>query len=424
MQRIAVIGGGIAGLTIALRRAHAGDRVTLFEAAPRVGGQLAGESRDGFLIEHGAEGFVARSEAVPALAADAGIADHLIEQLEQRSFRFDGRDLIELAPGEAGRWLGFQVPTDELGRGIRSFRYGMAELPERLAQNLTGQIELCLSSSVKTVSPHASGVTVTRADGTRCEFSGAAIATSAPSAAALLSDAFGSTARALRDSAQLSSLTVSLAFRRRAVSHALDATGFIVPAPEQLGGLRAVTFSSSKLTHRAPADHVLLRSFFRPNDQELRALSDGVWVERAERALGAALPVSESAEFGVVSRWPSALPVFDAAHRARVEALSLALLGRRIWLAGAAFHGSGIDAAVRSAGIWRATWFFYETTTPLLAGARERHGRHRLRPLRDLPFDALRPGADRGSDGQRTRDVLQGPLRARSGSDHGSWAAQ
>ncbi|HEY1536931.1 MAG TPA: FAD-dependent oxidoreductase, partial [Polyangiaceae bacterium] len=63
MQRIAVIGGGIAGLTVALRRAEAGDQVTLFEAGPKVGGQLSSESRDGFLIEHGAEGFVARSEA-------------------------------------------------------------------------------------------------------------------------------------------------------------------------------------------------------------------------------------------------------------------------------------------------------------------------------------------------------------------------
>jgi len=40
--------------------------------------------------------------------------------------------------------------------------------------------------------------------------------------------------------------------------------------------------------------------------------------------------------------------VFDATHRARISALEAALVGQRIWLAGSAFHGSGIDAAIRS----------------------------------------------------------------------------
>src|SRR5471032_1270538 len=155
MQRIAVIGGGIAGLTVALRRADAGDQVTLFESGPKVGGQLWSELRGRFLIEHGAEGFVARSEAVPALAADAGIPDRLVDQLEQRSFRFDGMQLLELAPGEAGRLLGFQVPADELGRGIRSFVRGMGELPEQLALKLRDRVTLHLNSKVRSVAAHA-----------------------------------------------------------------------------------------------------------------------------------------------------------------------------------------------------------------------------------------------------------------------------
>jgi len=65
MQRIAIIGGGIAGLTVARRRAVAGDQVVLFEAADRVGGQLSSERRNGLVVEHGAEGFLARSEVVP-----------------------------------------------------------------------------------------------------------------------------------------------------------------------------------------------------------------------------------------------------------------------------------------------------------------------------------------------------------------------
>jgi protoporphyrinogen/coproporphyrinogen III oxidase len=41
--------------------------------------------------------------------------------------------------------------------------------------------------------------------------------------------------------------------------------------------------------------------------------------------------------------------VFDPAHKQAVAALETALKGSRIALAGSAFHGSGIDAALRSA---------------------------------------------------------------------------
>jgi oxygen-dependent protoporphyrinogen oxidase len=348
MQRIAVIGGGIAGLTVALRRIAAADRVTLFEASRKVGGQLSTESSAGFIVEHGAEGFVARSEAVPKLAVDAGIADHLVEQLLQQSFAFDAGKLLALAPGEAGRLLGFQVATEELGRGIRSFRHGMAELPERIAQSVQGQLELQLGTAVRSVTPHGSGVLLTFPDGEQQSFDRAVVATTAHSAATLLGDAFGDRARALRDSATLSSLTVSLAFRVEHVQHALDGTGFIVPSPERLGGVRAVTFASSKLPNRAPPGSVLLRLFFRPSAHDLSTLSDGAWAERAERALGLALAISGPAERAWVSRWPHALPVFDDAHRARISALEGALSAHPIQLAGAAFHGSGIDAAIRS----------------------------------------------------------------------------
>jgi len=351
MQRIAVIGGGIAGLTVALRRAQLGDRVSLFEAGAQLGGQLRSEARDGFVIEHGAEGFVARSEVVPALAQEAGIAEHIVEQQEQRSFRFDGRGLVELQPGEAGRLLGFQVSPDDLGRGIRSFRQGMAELPARLALVLEPRVEFHLQQAIERVTPQQASVTLLDALGQSLPFDAAIVATTARSAAGLLGDAFGAAAHALGESSLVSSLTVTLAYPRDAVSHPLDGTGFIVPEPEGLEGMRAVTFSSSKLPHRAPAGHVLLRAFFRPSEPELSALSDAAWTERAEHALATALIIRGSASRSFVSRWPRALPVFDSAHRARVSALEEALRASasRIWLAGSAFHGSGIDAAIRSA---------------------------------------------------------------------------
>jgi oxygen-dependent protoporphyrinogen oxidase len=122
-----------------------------------------------------------------------------------------------------------------------------------------------------------------------------------------------------------------------------------VATEHQQQGFRACSFSSSKLPDRAPPAFALLRLFFRPEPGDLEQLSDDAWVRRAVEQLGRAIPMRGAVEQSWVSRWGSALPVFDAAHRERVAALEVALAGQNIWLAGAAFHGSGIDAAVRSA---------------------------------------------------------------------------
>ena len=64
-----VIGGGLSGLTAALRLAEAtpGTEITLVERAARFGGQIWTERAGDVLVERGGEGFVFRSEAVPAL---------------------------------------------------------------------------------------------------------------------------------------------------------------------------------------------------------------------------------------------------------------------------------------------------------------------------------------------------------------------
>jgi oxygen-dependent protoporphyrinogen oxidase len=79
MQRIGIVGGGLAGLCVAFWRARAGDRVVVFEALARLGGQIWSEAADGFVIDHGAEGFVARSQALVELATELGIAAELVD---------------------------------------------------------------------------------------------------------------------------------------------------------------------------------------------------------------------------------------------------------------------------------------------------------------------------------------------------------
>lgn len=349
VRHIGIIGAGVAGLTVAFRRGRLGDRVSLFEASSRPGGQLHSERGGGFLIEHGAEGFVAGSSAITELAQAVGIPERLIGQELTESCHFDGQRLVRLLPGEAGRLLGFQVGTRALGKGIESFLGGMSELAEALHAGLGARSVCTFEAPIQTLRPVAGRWALVPRAGVPVEVDAVVVATPAAVAAAVLQDAFGGPAAALGGSDALSSVTVSLAYPRATVAHALDATGFVVAEGAQDEGFRACTFVSSKLRGRAPADSALLRLFFRPSDDELGTLSDTEWTRRAERSAARALTIQGACERAWVSRWPHALPVFDAPHRARVAQLEERLDGTGVYLAGACFHGAGIDGAVRSA---------------------------------------------------------------------------
>lgn len=348
-RHIGIIGAGVAGLTVAYRRKLAGDDVTLFDAEPRLGGQLYTERTAGFVVEHGAEGFVAGSQALAELAASLGIASHLLDQQVTESCTFDGQSLRRLAPGEAGRLLGFQVGDRAFGRGIQSFLGGMLELAEVLVAKLGPDAPCHLSSPIASLRSRSGRWEIVPAQGAAQEVDRVVVATSAFAAAPLLEPISGAAASALAGSLALSSVSVSLAYPRDAIPHALDATGFVVAEGAQVDGFRACTFASSKLRGRAPSDHALLRAFFRPNGDDLGRLDDAAWTARAHQSLLRALEIRCEPVRSWVSRWDGALPVFDDAHRARVKRLEESLAGSGISVAGACFHGSGIDAAVRSA---------------------------------------------------------------------------
>ena len=347
VARVAVIGGGIAGLRVAQLRARAGDAVTLCEASSVLGGQLQTELSAGYVVELGAEGFVASSAAMDTLAAELGIGSSLIGQLTLRSFGFDGHGLVALGPGEAAQFLGFQVPRRELGKGIRAFSSGMREVVEAVVRSLPPHVDVGVDEPVEKLRRAGSHWQLTTSRRS-FEVERVVVATAARSASRLLAPEFGAPASELEHAELLSSVTVSLAYERAAISHPLDGTGFVVTDAAIVDGLRACTFTSSKLAGRAPPGQALLRAFFRPKDEDIDQ-HDVAWSERAERGILRVLAPTARPTRTWVSRWRAALPVFDAAHEARVTALEAALAGSQVTLAGAAFHGSGIDAALRSA---------------------------------------------------------------------------
>ena len=79
-RRLAVIGGGISGLAAAW---HALQRqptpeVVLFEAETQLGGVLATEARDGYLIERSADQFLAELPWATELCRQVGLTDELV----------------------------------------------------------------------------------------------------------------------------------------------------------------------------------------------------------------------------------------------------------------------------------------------------------------------------------------------------------
>jgi oxygen-dependent protoporphyrinogen oxidase len=73
-----VIGGGIAGLVVALRLAQGGLRVTLLEATDHLGGQLAPQRIAGVELDAGAESFATRGTAVTGLVDELGLTADVV----------------------------------------------------------------------------------------------------------------------------------------------------------------------------------------------------------------------------------------------------------------------------------------------------------------------------------------------------------
>ncbi len=84
MKRVAIIGGGIAGLSAAFymdqwRRGGAEFNYVLYEASPRLGGVIRTErTADGFLIEAGPDSFLSEKPWARELCSELGIEDRLI----------------------------------------------------------------------------------------------------------------------------------------------------------------------------------------------------------------------------------------------------------------------------------------------------------------------------------------------------------
>ncbi len=98
MKPVAIIGGGITGLTAAFKLRQRGVSVTLFESATRVGGVIRTVREDGYLAECGPNTILETSPVIGELIRDAGVEGRRLYSDPHAEKRFLVRDhqLIDL----------------------------------------------------------------------------------------------------------------------------------------------------------------------------------------------------------------------------------------------------------------------------------------------------------------------------------------
>lgn len=168
-KKVAVVGGGLAGVTAACELSRAGAEVTVFEKSRGLGGRLATRRMDGsFSADHGAQYFTARSPEFRDYLRNASGLGAVQTWLPDARGHADGQDWFVGTPA-----MNSFLKTEPLG------------------------FDLKVSTHVATVAATETGVELTMMDGSTQAFDQAIITAPAPQTEAMLVGAHPDMAAAL-----------------------------------------------------------------------------------------------------------------------------------------------------------------------------------------------------------------------------------
>jgi oxygen-dependent protoporphyrinogen oxidase len=141
--------------------------------------------------------------------------------------------------------------------------------------------------------------------------------------------------------------TVAFAFRRDAVAHPLNGSGFVVPRVER-SGILAASWLSSKWPHRAPADRVLVRTFVGgARDPGALDRTDAELVSLSLAAMTPLLGITAPPLFTRTYRWVRASAQHEVGHLDRIAAIDRLLAQHPgMFVTGSGFRGVGIPDCV------------------------------------------------------------------------------
>jgi oxygen-dependent protoporphyrinogen oxidase len=239
------------------------------------------------------------------------------------------------------------------GRSLPLFmtlRGGLRELVEALAARLEGNVLSGVRVAQLERNPEPAGGERYRLhleDGRDLLADAVILAIPAYAAAELVEPLQPALAAKLRTIRYVSTATVSLGFRRDEFEHPLDGFGFVVSRRETTR-LMACTWTSTKFSERAPAEHVLVRGFVGgPRHEDLVSLSDAELTQLVRQELRQTMGVAARPVAARVYHWPQGNAQYDVGHLERVaeiEALAAGLPG--LYLTGSAYRGVGIPDCI------------------------------------------------------------------------------
>ena len=249
---------------------------------------------------------------------------------------------------------GSRPPPRGAGSAFLTIRGGLSRFADALAEDSGADIRC--SSPVITLQRNAGGFAVAIATGEELHADGVVVATTATTAADLLTGVAPAAARAVRGVRYHDSAVVLLRFEPEAIRRPLDASGYLV-APENRAAVAACTFLNAKWPHVDWTGTWMRATVTTPaeldrTDDELAAAVAAEVVSAVE----ASAPPDEIR----IHRWSDSLPVYSPGHRNRMNAAK-ATLPPRLALAGAAYQGFGIPDCIASCEAAAETCFQAQT---------------------------------------------------------------
>jgi oxygen-dependent protoporphyrinogen oxidase len=230
-----------------------------------------------------------------------------------------------------------------------SFQAGMGELTDTLVAAL-GDAETRTGTAVTLLTHHGDGYRLALDDGTDLDADAVIIATPARDAAALLSEIAPKAAREVAAIRQISTATITLAYRAHQIPE-LAGSGFVIPTSEQRR-IMGVSYISNKWQGRVPdPGFVQLRAFVAgPHNQQLVLGGQERLVAAAREELATLMGITAHPVLVRTNVWERGLHQYTLGHLERVARAEQAIRAAAplLALAGAAFHGIGLNECVTS----------------------------------------------------------------------------
>ncbi len=225
---------------------------------------------------------------------------------------------------------------------------GLQQLPDAIAAQLNPH-QVKLNCRAQSLAAEGDQYRIGLADGSSLLADNVVFTTPAYVTAEIVQQLDPVLAEDLRKIHYVSTSTVSHAFRRGELTCALHGFGFIVPATAGRR-INACSWSSTKFSHRAPDDYVLMRVFIGGAfAEDLAEQDEATLIEIALQELREIMGITATPVLARAYRWRKSNPQYNVGHSVLVDEIDrIVETHPGLYLAGAAYRGSGIPDCIQS----------------------------------------------------------------------------